>query len=70
MSFSCSTQYLYCRSPLFRLYLNEIQIQFRGDFSKMRCCDCANDKKEHNDCELAERIGCLYIFHIYGSHVA
>ncbi|XP_048423697.1 uncharacterized protein LOC103959710 isoform X3 [Pyrus x bretschneideri] len=57
-------------SPLFRLYLSEIQIQFQGDFSTMRCCNCANDKKEHNDCELAERIWCLYIFHVNGSHVA
>ncbi|XP_050147086.1 uncharacterized protein LOC126622410 isoform X2 [Malus sylvestris] len=57
-------------SPLFRLYLSEIQIQFQGDFSTMRCCNCANDKKEHNDCELAERIWCLYIFHVNGSHLA
>ncbi|CAB4321740.1 unnamed protein product [Prunus armeniaca] len=57
------------RSPLFRLYLSEIQIQFRGDFSTMRCCGCAHDMKEHNDCELAERIWCLYIFHVCGSHL-
>ncbi|TQE09800.1 hypothetical protein C1H46_004574 [Malus baccata] len=57
-------------SPLFRFYLSEIQIQFQGDFSTMRCCNCANDKKEHNDCELAERIWCLYIFHVNCSHVA
>ncbi|XP_021831302.1 uncharacterized protein LOC110771326 isoform X3 [Prunus avium] len=56
-------------SPLFRLYLSEIQIQFRGEFSTMRCCDCAHDMKEHNDCELAERIWCLYIFHVCGSHL-
>ncbi|XP_016650387.1 PREDICTED: uncharacterized protein LOC103334571 [Prunus mume] len=57
------------RSPLFRLYLSEIQIQFRGEFSTMRCCGCAHDLKEHNDCELAERIWCLYIFHVCGSHL-
>ncbi|KAM5563338.1 hypothetical protein ABKV19_018146 [Rosa sericea] len=54
-------------SPLFRLYLSEIQIQVRGDLSTMRCCDCAHNRKEHTDCELAQRIWCLYVFHVYGS---
>ncbi|XP_062079794.1 uncharacterized protein LOC133784481 [Humulus lupulus] len=52
-------------SLLFRFYINELEIQFRGDFSTMRCCSCIEDKKEHNDCDLAERIWCLYIFHVY-----
>ncbi|WCJ38200.1 hypothetical protein M5689_019273 [Euphorbia peplus] len=56
-------------SPLFRLYLSEIQIQFRGDSSAERCCSCIQDNKEHEDCQLAERIWCLYIFHVCGSHV-
>ncbi|XP_024018408.1 uncharacterized protein LOC21398939 isoform X2 [Morus notabilis] len=56
------------RSPLFRFYLSELEIQLRGDFSKMRCCSCNQDRKEHNDCELAERIWCLYIFHVYWAH--
>ncbi|KAK9281985.1 hypothetical protein L1049_004895 [Liquidambar formosana] len=37
-------------SPLFRLYLSEIEIQFKGDSSTMRCCNCAQDRKEHIDC--------------------
>ncbi|PRQ25733.1 hypothetical protein RchiOBHm_Chr6g0286881 [Rosa chinensis] len=56
-------------SPLFRLYLSEIQIQVRGDLSTMRCCDCAHNRKEHTDCELAQRIWCLYVFHVYGSRL-
>ncbi|XP_065874638.1 uncharacterized protein [Euphorbia lathyris] len=56
-------------SPLFRLYLNEIQIQFRGDSSAMRCCSCIQHNKEHEDCQLAERIWCLYIFHVCGSQI-
>ncbi|XP_030496424.2 uncharacterized protein LOC115712303 [Cannabis sativa] len=55
-------------SLLFRFYINELEIQFRGDFSTMRCCSCIEDKKEHNDCDLAEKIWCLYIFHVYGAH--
>ncbi|PON44361.1 fanconi anemia group F protein (FANCF) [Parasponia andersonii] len=54
-------------SPLFRFYMNELELQFRGDFSTMRCCGCIQEKKEHHDCELAERIWCLYIFHVYGA---
>ncbi|KAI9180642.1 hypothetical protein LWI28_006878 [Acer negundo] len=56
-------------SPLFRLYLSEIEIQFKGESSAMRCCSCYQDGKDHKDCELAERIWCLYIFHICGSHL-
>ncbi|KAF3436096.1 hypothetical protein FNV43_RR23188 [Rhamnella rubrinervis] len=54
------------RSTLFRLYISEIEIQFRGHSSTMRCCSCNQEKKEHNDCELAERIWCVYIFHVRG----
>ncbi|KAJ9169664.1 hypothetical protein P3X46_017826 [Hevea brasiliensis] len=56
-------------SPLFRLYLSEIESQFKGDSSVMRCCSCVLDRKEHEDCQLAERIWCLHIFHICGFHV-
>ncbi|KAL5792688.1 hypothetical protein ACOSP7_001282 [Xanthoceras sorbifolium] len=56
-------------SPLFRLYLNEIETQFKGESSIMRCCNCYQDGKQHKDCELAERIWCLYIFHICSSHL-
>ncbi|XP_012085248.1 uncharacterized protein LOC105644489 isoform X2 [Jatropha curcas] len=56
-------------SSIFRLYLNEIETQFKGESSVMRCCRCIQDRKEHEDCQLAERIWCLYIFHVCGSHV-
>eukprot|EP00257_Ricinus_communis_P020129 XP_015579290.1 uncharacterized protein LOC8266480 isoform X1 [Ricinus communis] len=56
-------------SPLFRLYLSEIQTQFKGDSSVMRCCSCIQERKEHEDCQLAERIWCLHIIHICGSRV-
>ncbi|GMH30901.1 hypothetical protein Nepgr_032744 [Nepenthes gracilis] len=60
-------------SPLFRLYLAEIKTQFKGEYSTIRHCSCANDIKEHIDCEiisgaLAERIWCLYIFHVCESN--
>ncbi|XP_015901166.2 uncharacterized protein LOC107434233 isoform X1 [Ziziphus jujuba] len=53
-------------SPLFRLYLSEMESQLRGCSSTLRCCSCS-EGMEHNDCELAERIWCLYIFHVCGS---
>lgn len=56
-------------SPLLRLYLSEIETQFKGDSSAQRCCSCIQDRKQHKDCELAERIWSLYIFHAFGSHV-
>ncbi|XP_057480485.1 uncharacterized protein LOC130767594 isoform X2 [Actinidia eriantha] len=56
-------------SPLFRLYLNELEDQFKGGFSTIRCCNCAQNSKEHKDCELAERIWCLYIYHVCGSYL-
>ncbi|XP_043720079.1 uncharacterized protein LOC122667741 isoform X2 [Telopea speciosissima] len=54
-------------STLFRLYLNEIEAQLKGSSSLIRCCSCIQDGKEHKECELAERIWCLYIIHIRGS---
>ncbi|XP_035550592.1 uncharacterized protein LOC109010736 [Juglans regia] len=56
-------------SPLLRLYMTEMEIQFKGDFSAIRYCNCTQDMKEHKNCELAERIWCLYIFHVCGSHL-
>ncbi|KAJ4728314.1 Fanconi anemia group F protein (FANCF) [Melia azedarach] len=53
-------------SPLFRLYFSEIETQFKGN-SSTRCCSCSQDGKEHKNCELAERIWCLHIFHVCGS---
>ncbi|XWS36480.1 hypothetical protein CRYUN_Cryun20dG0089100 [Craigia yunnanensis] len=56
-------------STLFRLYLSEIETQFKGNPSMMRCCSCIQERIEHKDCELAERIWCLYIFHACGSEM-
>ncbi|KAF9623401.1 hypothetical protein IFM89_001947 [Coptis chinensis] len=58
---------LWC--PLFRLYMLEIETQFKGDSSKIRCCSCIKDGKKHIDCELAERIWCLYAIHIQGANL-
>ncbi|XP_042495723.1 uncharacterized protein LOC122074819 isoform X2 [Macadamia integrifolia] len=54
-------------STLLKLYLNEIEAQLKGNSSLIRCCSCIQDGKEHKECELAERIWCLYIIHIRGS---
>ncbi|KAA3458698.1 FANCF domain-containing protein [Gossypium australe] len=32
---------------LFRLYLSEIEIQFKGKPSMIRCCSCTQDRNEH-----------------------
>ncbi|GAB4830090.1 hypothetical protein Ancab_019732 [Ancistrocladus abbreviatus] len=56
-------------SPLFRLYLTEIEAQFKGEYSTIRHCNCVEDQKDHIDCEVAERIWCLYIFHVRGSNI-
>ncbi|KAF9609540.1 hypothetical protein IFM89_016901 [Coptis chinensis] len=58
---------LWC--PLFRLYMLEIETQFKGDSSAIRCCSCIKDGKKHIDCELAERIWCLYAIHIQGANL-
>ncbi|KAE8660403.1 hypothetical protein F3Y22_tig00116951pilonHSYRG00044 [Hibiscus syriacus] len=54
---------------LYRFYLSDIEIQFQGKPSMIRCCNCIQDSNEHKDCELAERIWCLYIFHVCGSQI-
>ncbi|CAF1731078.1 BnaC09g17810D [Brassica napus] len=51
-------------SPLFGLYFGEIEKQLKLDLSATRCCSCDKDLNEHKDCELAERVWCLYVFHI------
>ncbi|KAJ0252591.1 Fanconi anemia group F protein [Hirschfeldia incana] len=51
-------------SPLFGLYFGEIEKQLKLDHSLTRCCSCDKDLNEHKDCELAERVWCLYVFHI------
>lgn len=55
-------------SPLFKSYLSEIESHVKGDHSIERRCSCSKDKG-HNECELAERIWCLYIFHVSGSQM-
>lgn len=56
-----------CRSQLFRLYVSEIESRFQQESFAIRCC---KDGKEHIDLgEVAERIWCLYIFHVRGSHI-
>ncbi|XP_057963975.1 uncharacterized protein LOC131155075 isoform X2 [Malania oleifera] len=54
-------------SPLFGLYLSEIENQLKGEALTIRCCTCTQDMKEHKECELAERIWCLHVFHVCGS---
>ncbi|KAJ0112273.1 hypothetical protein Patl1_01711 [Pistacia atlantica] len=36
-------------SPLFRLYLSEIETHFKGDTLTMRFCSCSQDGKEHKN---------------------
>ncbi|XP_026435933.1 uncharacterized protein LOC113333723 isoform X2 [Papaver somniferum] len=55
-------------SPLFKLYLTGIGAMFKGNLYKTRCCSCTREVKEHEDCDLAERIWCLVVFNIHGSH--
>lgn len=49
-------------SVLFRIYLTEMERQFSGS-SSIRCCDCSEAGREHKDCEVAERVRCLSMFH-------
>nr|XP_043620219.1 uncharacterized protein LOC122592076 [Erigeron canadensis] len=54
-------------SLLFELYASDLLSQFKGKTTKIRCCNCS-DNKEHTECEVAERIWCLYIFHVSNIH--
>lgn len=51
-------------SRLFEAYASELLSQFKGKTTKIRCCSCSDGNKEHTECEVAERIWCLYIFHV------
>ncbi|KAI3741987.1 hypothetical protein L1987_59666 [Smallanthus sonchifolius] len=51
-------------SRLFEVYANELLSQFKGKITKIRCCSCIDDNKEHIECEVVERIWCLYMFHV------
>ncbi|CAI9768716.1 unnamed protein product [Fraxinus pennsylvanica] len=55
-------------SQLFKSYLSKIESQFREDSLTTRCCSCTTDGKEHRECEVAERIWCLYVIHVNRSH--
>ncbi|KAL9168910.1 hypothetical protein ABFS82_04G045300 [Erythranthe guttata] len=59
-------------SQLFRSYLHELEGQIRGTCTATRYCSCRVDAAEHivehRECEVAERIWCLYIFHVSRSH--
>ncbi|KAL8055264.1 hypothetical protein ABFX02_04G045700 [Erythranthe guttata] len=60
-------------SQLFRSYLRELEGQIRGTCTATRYCSCRADAAaehivEHRECEVAERIWCLYIFHVSRSH--
>ncbi|KAL1199640.1 hypothetical protein V5N11_019403 [Cardamine amara subsp. amara] len=55
-------------SPLFALYFGEIEKQLKLDLTTTRCCSCDTNLNEHKDCELVERVWCLYVFHICGCH--
>ncbi|KAL7113168.1 hypothetical protein ACP275_04G046300 [Erythranthe tilingii] len=58
-------------SQLFRSYLRELEGQIRGTCIATSCrADAAEHIVEHRECEVAERIWCLYIFHISKSHAA
>lgn len=51
-------------SKLFRSYLRELEGQFLGNSVTTRNCSCVAGTMEHRECEVAERIWCMYVFHI------
>ncbi|KAF5810495.1 putative fanconi anemia group F protein [Helianthus annuus] len=51
-------------SRLFEVYASELLSQFKGKTTKIRCCGCIDDNKEHIECEVVERIWCVYVFHV------
>ncbi|CAN6486126.1 unnamed protein product [Victoria cruziana] len=51
-------------SPLFHKYVGEIEKQITGGSSAMRYCSCDQGGKDHADCEIAERVWCIYIHHL------
>jgi hypothetical protein len=53
------------RSSLFKIYLVEIDKQLGEAASKDRKCNCGGDGiDQHQNCEISERIQCLYTFHV------
>ncbi|CAL4885973.1 unnamed protein product [Urochloa decumbens] len=58
------------RSTLFQIYLAEIDKQFHGAAPAERKCCCIGDGiDQHYNCEITERIQCLYTFHIQQPHL-
>uniref|UniRef100_A0ACD5ZD64 Uncharacterized protein n=1 Tax=Avena sativa TaxID=4498 RepID=A0ACD5ZD64_AVESA len=58
------------RSTLFEIYLAEIDKQFDEAASTDRKCDCRRDGiEQHENCDVTERIQCLYIFHVQQPHL-
>lgn len=56
-------------SNLFRKYLTELDGQVTGYFSLTRSCSSTKERKEHRECDVAERIWCLHVCHVGGSDV-
>ncbi|XP_037454010.1 uncharacterized protein LOC119324329 isoform X1 [Triticum dicoccoides] len=57
------------RSTLFEIYLAEIDKQFDEAVSTERKCNCRRyGIEQHDSCEVAERIQCLYTFHVQQPH--
>ncbi|KAK9055690.1 hypothetical protein SSX86_026775 [Deinandra increscens subsp. villosa] len=52
-------------SHLFEAYTSELLSQFKGKkTTNIRCCSCIDDNKEHIECEVVERLWCVYMFHV------
>ncbi|XP_070012327.1 uncharacterized protein [Nicotiana sylvestris] len=56
-------------SNLFRKYLTELDAQVIGDFSLTRSYNSTKERKEHKECDVAERIWCLHVCHVGGSDI-
>lgn len=52
------------RSTLFTVYMNEIQKQIDSDTATARYLCCHRDSHKHFECEISERIWCLYSFQL------
>ncbi|KAJ6813302.1 uncharacterized protein M6B38_144965 [Iris pallida] len=56
-------------SILFRMYMDDIEKQFNEASPLNRCRGCRQHGKDHEDCEVSERIRCLHVFHVQGLHL-
>ncbi|KAI4324601.1 hypothetical protein MLD38_030073 [Melastoma candidum] len=56
-------------SLLFKVYLSKIERLLGDDSPTSRCCTCSQEKVEHSNCDLAERIWCLHMSHVRCSHL-